>query len=155
MKNHVVTFNINGRELKIETDNLQDVFNAAGVTTPPGKSSVEEDAFQKSVNENAIAYRDLAIEQQKTIRKLQEQVVKYEAQESVVAGTRQPGGMQHQQTVRPDAQSQAQMMRRAPQASRLPVASAVDFPPDKMNQEIWNGMSPEDQQLWMQRWQPQ
>jgi hypothetical protein len=167
-KKHILNLRMNdGREIIVETDDLREVLRLTGFSVgAPDLGGLEEPKVPR-VEHEAQIYRELAIEQQKQIRKLQEQLsvqkevaVPTPTQEDVVKSTRQPAGgdvpVAQEVPQPPQAQQQVSPGVR-PQMTRqkLPPSSVMDISPEQMQQSIWDGMNQQQQQEWMQKWNPQ
>lgn len=155
-KRHVVSFRGgSGKELVIGTDDIREVLRILGflhdakvedIRVEPDVAAGLQERVAKLEQEKK-AYRELAVEQQRQIAKLQEMKSQEEVQMRQPVGAEQVVAREAPSVPRPGPIQSRQTMRQ-----RLPQSSVMDIPPEKMQQSIWDGMAPEQQQEWMQRW---
>jgi hypothetical protein len=169
-KKHVVEFNSNGKTITISTDDLDDLMSQRWIRKSFGMSITEEPAKHDDA-QLTQKYHDLALEYQREVIDLREQLV--EAKEKIASGTpvlvketRQPGGGERVVTQEPIPPRPPQQRAPpvAPQASQggprtasqvLPQQSVLDINPNQMTEQIWTGLSSDEQAQWQARYMQQ
>ena len=152
-KKHVLDFRFGDKELNLGTDDIADVFAQPWFAEFLGVRPAEV----RQVAPDRDSYRELAIEQQRQIRALQQQILNM--QNMQMAPVPQQPVQQQQPAVQqlpPQPVQQQQPQPQRPQAGlrgRLQsLQSPMDMDPNQMTEQAWNSMAPEQQQAWMQKW---
>lgn len=144
-KKHILEFRFGDKELNLGTDDIADIFAQPWFAEFLGLRSVEV----RQVAPDRDSYRELAIEQQRQIRILQQQIASM--QNMQVAPIQQAPVQQPVQQPSPP-QQQPQPPQRPQAGLRGRLQSPMDMDPNQMTEQAWVSMTPEQQQMWMQKW---
>lgn len=145
-KKHILEFRFGDKELNLGTDDIADIFAQPWFAEFLGLRSVEV----RQVAPDRDSYRELAIEQQRQIRDLQQQILNMRNLQAPVQQAPQQVPVQQQPVQQPIPQQSQPQRSQAGLRSRM--QSPMDMDPNQMTEQAWVLMTPEQQQMWKQKW---